>query len=74
VTLRKAGSVSQLSIVVAAYVNLPINPERWYQVGVRFARTWRRADGPQPEAYDGDFARADAFDSFSDMVEFSGYF
>ena len=26
--------------------------------------------GPQPEAYDSDFARADGFDSFSDMVEF----
>jgi hypothetical protein len=26
--------------------------------------------GPQPEAYDGDFARADGFDSFSDMVDF----
>lgn len=26
--------------------------------------------GPDPEQYDGDFARADGFDSFSDMVEF----
>lgn len=26
--------------------------------------------GPQPEDYDGDFARADGFDGFSDMAEF----
>lgn len=26
--------------------------------------------GPDPEHYDGDFARADGFDSFSDMAEF----
>lgn len=26
--------------------------------------------GPQPESYDGDFARADGFDSFTDMLEF----
>jgi hypothetical protein len=26
--------------------------------------------GPDPESYDGDFARADGFDSFPDMVEF----
>jgi hypothetical protein len=26
--------------------------------------------GPQPETYDGDFARADGFDSLSDMVDF----
>lgn len=26
--------------------------------------------GPDPEGWDGDFARADGFDSFSDMVEF----
>ncbi len=25
--------------------------------------------GPDPEAYDGDFARADGFDSFSDMAD-----
>ena len=28
--------------------------------------------GPNPEEYDGDFARADGFDSFADMVEFFG--
>lgn len=26
--------------------------------------------GPQPEEYDGDFARADGFDSFTNMAEF----
>lgn len=26
--------------------------------------------GPDPESYDGDFARADGFDGFQDMVEF----
>jgi hypothetical protein len=26
--------------------------------------------GPQPESYDGDFARADGFDSFSGMLDF----
>lgn len=26
--------------------------------------------GPDPENYDGDFARADGFDSFTDMAEF----
>lgn len=26
--------------------------------------------GPDPEAYDGDFARADGFDSFGDMADF----
>lgn len=26
--------------------------------------------GPDPENYDGDFARADGFDAFGDMVEF----
>lgn len=26
--------------------------------------------GPDAESYDGDFARADGFDNFSDMVEF----